>query len=222
MRPFLLSILVIAGAAGSGVVVNEMMFNPSAALGTDNLYEWVEIFNNGGASMDISGWILTDLDTGSGCIVPAGTTLTGYSYLVFARSSTDFVSHYGSGVPLAAWTGSWGSGLNNDGDDVVIMNADSVVIDQIAYDDTTAWGSDYGDANTTADCDGDGASLERISPSGTGNDPANWESSVDEASGFPDADWSGHYESHGTPGAQNSVFGASLSPTTWAGIKHVF
>jgi hypothetical protein len=222
MRAVFLSAFLLAGASTAGVVINEVMFNPSATLGTDNLYEWAEIYNDGSSPVDISGWILTDLDTGSGCIVPAGTTLAGYSYLVFARSSADFVSHYGTGVPVVAWTGSWGSGLSNDADDVVIMDSDSVTIDQITYDDSTDWGSDYGDENTDADCDGDGASLERISPSGTSNDPANWESSVDEDSGFADADWPGHDESHGTPGAQNSVYGIGLDPTTWAGIKHVF
>jgi hypothetical protein len=217
----LLSILA-AGVASSGVVVNEVMFNPSQALGSDNSYEWVEIFNNGSAPVDVSGWTLTDLDTGSGCIVPAGTTMAAYSYLVFARSDTDFISHYGSGVPLVTWTGSWGSGLSNDADDVVLLNAGSAVVDSVSYDDTTAWGSDYGDANSAADCDGDGSSLERIGPSGESNNPDNWESSVDEDSGFPDADWPGHDESHGTPGAQNSVYNSELSPSTWAGIKHVF
>ncbi len=211
-----------AGTAASGVVVNEIMFNPSVALGDDNAFEWVEIYNDGGSAVDISGWILTDLDSGSGAIVPAGTTIPAYGYRVFARDAAAFTGHYGGSVPLVSWTGSWGSGLSNTNDDVVIMNSDSVVIDQVPYEDSTDWGSDYGDANTYSDCDGDGASLERIGPAGGSSDPANWDSSTDEDSGFPDADWPGHDESHGTPGAQNSVFGSPLYSETWAGIKYSF
>lgn len=214
--------MLFAAAVHAGVVINEIMYNPSVTLGDDNLFEWVEIFNDGASAVDVSGWILTDLDAGSGCIVPAGTTIGAYGYLVFARSASDFTGHYGSGVPLVAWTGSWGAGLQNTSDDVVLMNADSVTVDQLAYEDSTEWGSDYGDANSFSDADGDGASLERISPSGTSTDPANWESSTDEASGFPDADWEGHYESHGTPGEENSVSSSGLDPGTWAGIKSSF
>ncbi len=211
-----------AASSQGGVVINEIMYNPSATLGDDNLFEWVEIFNNGASAVDISGWIMTDLDAGSGCIVPAGTTIGAYGYLVFARSASDFTGHYGSGVPLVAWTGSWGAGLQNSSDDVVLMNADSVIVDQLTYEDTTEWGSDYGDTNSYSDADGDGASLERISPSGISTDPANWESSTDEASGFPDANWEGHYESHGTPGEENSVSSSGLDSRTWAGIKSSF
>ncbi len=219
---FFAVMLAVSGLATANVVVNEIMFNPSAALGDDNLYEWVEIFNNGSTPVDISGWIMTDLDTGSGCIVPAGTTIAANGYLVFARNGADFVAHYGSGVPLVAWTGSWGSGLSNDADDVVLMSSDSTVIDQVPYDDTIEWGSDYGDDNTYSDADGDGASLERINPDGIPAEPATWDSSTDEDSGIPDSDWAGHNESHGTPGAVNSVSTISLGPQTWARIKLEF
>jgi hypothetical protein len=212
----------LAGASFADVIVNEIMFNPSTTLGDDNYFEWIEIHNDGASAVDISGWIVTDLDPGSGCIAPAGTSIAAGGYLVFARSSSDFTAHYGAGIPLVAWTGSWGSGLNNTSDDVAIILADSTVIDQVPYEDTTEWGSDYGDDNSFADCDGDGASLERIDPAGPASDPANWDSSIDEASGFPDANWEGHDESHGTPGAVNSVSTIGLDASTWAEIKAVF
>lgn len=216
------SVLLAALPAAAGVVVNEIMFNPSTALGDDNNYEWVEIFNNGSSPVDISGWTLTDLDSGSGCIVPGGTSIPASGYLVFARDAASFTSHYGGSVPMVAWTGSWGSGLSNTADEVVLLNASSTTIDSLSYDDSTDWGSDYGDDNTYADCDGDGASLERSNPSGSSTDPDNWNSSTDEASGIPDANWAGHDESHGTPGEQNSITGVSLESDTWAGIKILF
>jgi len=216
------SVVMVAGPASAGVVVNEIMFNPSTALGSDADFEWVEIFNNGSSPVDISGWTMTDLDSGSGAVVPAGTTIPANGYMVFARNATAFTAHYGSSIPLIAWTGSWGSGLSNTADEVVLLDASNTVVDSLRYDDSTDWGSDYGDDNTYADCDGDGASLERLLASGSSVDPDNWDSSVDEASGIPDVDWPGHYESHGTPGAINSITIISTQSRTWAEIKTLF
>ncbi|MDM7992064.1 MAG: lamin tail domain-containing protein [Candidatus Fermentibacter sp.] len=210
---------VFSGAAAADVIINEIMFNPSTALGDDTAFEWVEIHNNGSSSVDISGWTMTDLDTGSGAIFPAGTSIPAGGYRVLARDAASFVGHYGGSVPLIDWTGSWGSGLSNTEDEVLLLDASSAVVDSLMYDDTTAWGSDYGDDNTYADCDGDGASLERLDPADPSTDPGNWDSSIDEASGIPDANWSGHDESHGTPGAVNSISIISLESQTWAGIK---
>lgn len=216
------SVVTAAGPAAAGVVVNEIMFNPSTALGDDADFEWVEIYNDGSSSVDISGWTMTDLDSGSGAVVPAGTTISAHGYMVFARDDASFTGHYGSSVPLISWTGSWGSGIGNTSDEVVLLDAASATVDSVSYDDTTAWGSDYGDDNTYADCDGDGASLERLMPAGSSIDPDNWDSSVDEESGIPDENWSGHNESHGTPGEDNSITIISTQSRTWAGIKTLF
>lgn len=222
MRYGIFAAALSALPALAGVVVNEVMFNPSVALGDDANYEWVEIHNDGATAVDISGWSISDLDGSSNCVAPSGTTIPAYGYLVFARDEDSFVSHYGASVPRVAWTGSWGSGLGNDGDQVALRDAAMTTIDQVEYDDTPEWGSDYGDDNTYPDMDGDGATLERIAPGGTTQDPENWEASIDEDSGIPDANWPGHDESHGTPGAVNSVSTGALESGTWAGIKSAF
>ncbi|HRY61578.1 MAG TPA: lamin tail domain-containing protein, partial [Candidatus Fermentibacter sp.] len=134
---------VFSGAAAADVIINEIMFNPSTALGDDTAFEWVEIHNNGSSSVDISGWTMTDLDTGSGAIFPAGTSIPAGGYRVLARDAASFVGHYGGSVPLIDWTGSWGSGLSNTEDEVLLLDASSAVVDSLMYDDTTAWGSDY-------------------------------------------------------------------------------
>ncbi len=213
-----LVLLAVAAPVMGGVVINEIMYNPSTALGSDSDYEWVELYNDGGSSVDISGWTLSD--NSSTQTIDAGTTLESGAYIVLARDDSIFAAHYGASVPLAAWTGGW-SGLGNGGDELTLADASDATVDFLEYDDTASWGSDYGDDNTTPDHDGDGASLARIDPSGTSDDPDNWESSIDEDSGIPDEDWPGHDESHGTPGAWNET-GMALEAGSWASIKAVF
>jgi hypothetical protein len=215
----LTTIMLVSGVAGSDVIINEIMYNPSSALGPDDDFEWVEIYNTGASAVDITGWSLTDNYTT--ITVLGAVSIPSEGYMVFARSEIEFVAHYGSSPPLIPWEGTWG-GLANGGDELTLSDG-AATIDFIDWDDTEEWGSDYGDENTYPDHDGDGATLERIDPAGTTNDPANWESSTDEASGIPDVDWPGHDESHGTPGEENSVSGSgAFEAGTWAGIKAVF
>ncbi len=216
-----LAILAVSvGQSNYPVVINEIMYNPSQALGPDYLFEWVELYNDSHDAVDMSGWMLTDDALTSTQTFDPGTVIEPAGYLVVARNDSAYAAHYGSSVELVGWTGSW-SGLNNGGDYVFLYNPLDDVVDMVHYDDTASWGSDYGDENTTPDHDGDGPPLARIDPGGDSNDPANWESSIDEASGIPDDDWEGHDESHGTPGCWNET-GMALETGTWAMIKAAF
>ncbi len=83
------------------VVITEIMYNPA---GDDEGKEYVEIYNAGATPVDISGWMLRDLegDPATGAI-PAGTTMLAGEVIVLTAGS-------GPGVPAdiltqfrAAW-----------------------------------------------------------------------------------------------------------------------
>jgi hypothetical protein len=72
---FATTIMVLSTYATASIVINEMEMNPPEG-GAD----WVEIFNSGNDSADISGWTVTVIDNGwvgkfplvpSGTIIPA-------------------------------------------------------------------------------------------------------------------------------------------------------
>ena len=63
------------------VIISEIMYNPNSNEGSSpdyiNLVEWVEIYNNGDTTVDITGWGLMDEDP-SGDWLAAGPIPAGY------------------------------------------------------------------------------------------------------------------------------------------------
>ncbi|MFN0127640.1 MAG: LamG-like jellyroll fold domain-containing protein, partial [Verrucomicrobiales bacterium] len=84
----LMCCLVPMGAMG-GVIINEIHYNsePNSLRS-----EFVELFNDGGAAVDISGWRFAD---GIDYVIPAGTILPGGGYLSVVEDRGDFGLAYG-------------------------------------------------------------------------------------------------------------------------------
>jgi hypothetical protein len=101
---------------GAGVRLNE--FLPSPAGGAS---EFIELFNTGAQTADLSGWQLDDAAGGSSPYsIPGGTTLAPGAFLVYYQSTT-------------------GIAINNSGDSVRLLAPDGSVVDEWAF------GSDPGD-----------------------------------------------------------------------------
>jgi len=123
-------------AAGASVILNEIFADPPAGLSGDanadgvrssSADEFVELLNYGTDEVDLSGWLLSD-SVSTRHIFPSGTVLAPYTFLAV----------FGGGAPALDdinWqTASTGSlGLNNSSDTVALWNAQSQLIDQVAY-----------------------------------------------------------------------------------------
>jgi len=106
------------------IVINEFLADPnydwdgSGALdyGDD---EWIELYNKGDASVDISGWQLDDVSAGgtSPYSIPGGTSIGPGEVMVFYGSQT-------------------GVGLNNAGDWVNLLDDQSGIVDFFQFDST--------------------------------------------------------------------------------------
>jgi len=74
----------VADEAAVTVVINELMADNEATIqspdGTSS--DWIELFNNGDNSVDLSGMYLTDDLTNPTWQFPAGTVIEAYSYLL--------------------------------------------------------------------------------------------------------------------------------------------
>ncbi len=107
------------------VVVNEVMSNNVASM-TDNAGEhedWIELYNNSNAAIDLSGGFLTDDGTDlfkwqmpAGSIIPAG------GYLTFWADEDQVQGDGHTNFKLSA-----------SGEEVWLVSADSAVIDQVAF-----------------------------------------------------------------------------------------
>lgn len=132
--------LVLPGAAQAGVVINEFFPNPTGDDDTVGL-EWVELHNNTGDAIDVSGWTI---ESGTSSFaahytIPASTSIAAGGYLVIGESNVS-----AAGLKLATGAKlSLGNASNSDG--VRIRNG-STTIDTVIYasPNTDLWIDDTG------------------------------------------------------------------------------
>ncbi|MDX1608296.1 MAG: lamin tail domain-containing protein [Candidatus Spechtbacterales bacterium] len=94
------------------IVLSEFMPSPE---GADSENEWIELLNTGNETIDISNWILDDMEGGSNpFIFPEGTNILPGEYRVFSADITDLA-------------------LNNSGDNVRLLFPDKTISDEVEY-----------------------------------------------------------------------------------------
>jgi hypothetical protein len=194
ITPIFVFFLCVAGIgwATAQVVINEIMYNSS---GTD--VEYVELFNNSGTEINLTGWsLLDDNDSHSPCML-SGTLGSGQYFVVVGNFALFRVQY--SGVtnvnPNDFDPNGTGWALSNAGEVVRLFDASGALHDSVAYNDGGAW---------PGSADGNGPSLELLHPSLDNNLPTSWDPST--------VDW-------GTPGAQNSVYTENVAPTCKDGMR---
>ncbi len=136
------------------VKINEVMYDLAndGSQGSEPYGEWIELFNAGTQDVDLSGWILTDINhpdtTYEGRFVfPNGTVLPAGSFLVLTHTADTFLQYFTvpQGVPVL----SYGEGdgdylrLSNAGDDVHLFMADGTEVDAVWYGNGGQMGSTH-------------------------------------------------------------------------------
>tara|TARA_B100000809_G_scaffold189530_1_gene188063 strand:+ start:555 stop:1952 length:1398 start_codon:yes stop_codon:yes gene_type:complete len=158
--------------AQSDIVITEIMYNPPEA-GTDSL-EFIEIYNNGSSTIDLSGWGFT---SGVTFNFPPGASIAPGAYIVTAVDSLAMFNALGySGA--YEWNG---GGLSNAGEPVALRSNLGVAKDSVRYDDNNPW---PGIGSSQGGTDGGGASLVFCNPSLDNLNPINWSASdISDATG---------------------------------------
>ena len=115
-------------AAPGKIVINEV-----SSLG-DNNFEWVELFNSGGSSVDLTGWTIVDGDSSSDNLsaitIPAG----GYAIVVTNNEDSSIISSIpGEAQTITLASPTIGDGLTNTGDAVTIKDNTSSIVDSMSY-----------------------------------------------------------------------------------------
>jgi hypothetical protein len=148
------------------LVVNEILADPALGLEGDangdgvrdgSEDEFVEIYNNGSASVDLSGYTIED-GAGLRHTFPAGTVLDpGIAVTVFGGGTP-------TGIPGVVQTASDGAlGFNNGGDTVTLINDGGGVVASVTY------GSEGGDNQSlTRDPDFTGPFVKHLNATGAG------------------------------------------------------
>jgi hypothetical protein len=166
-----------------------VLVDPPKAGGRDDAaHEWVELYNAGPQSVELADWSLSD-NVASDTLPP--TALRPRAYVVVA-ASPDFRSQYPAfrGNLLVLRDGRIGNGLANEGDRLLLLDADGRPVDALSY------GSDREFFDPPAPAVPPGHSLERFPPN----------RDTDTAADFRDS-------AHPSPGRGP----AELTPTATAG-----
>lgn len=151
------------------LVINEIMYNTP-----DADEEWVELYNNTNAVIELENWQLLDNDDSHmPIIIPSGHSVApgGYFTIVIATAGNfPFTPDY---------DGSGNFNLNNSGDEIRIWNSDGFLVDNVAYTAVAPWPTEP---------NGSGPSLALLAPDLDNSLAVNWAASN---------------ENGGTPGAIN-------------------
>ena len=160
---------VSPGGVVGTLLINEIMYSPEPQRS-----EWVELVNTAPFAQSLSGWSFGD---GTGIADTArrfhlaDTLVEANGFVVLAADSTVFYENVPPAVPIQVW-GHAPITLNNNGDSLVLYDANGAPADRVDY--RPSWGN-----GTT------GFSLERVSTSSSSNDPLNWASSLDSTGATP-------------------------------------
>ena len=168
-----------ARAASSTLVISEVLYDPT---GTEPDREWIEIYNLGGTSINLTNYKVGDEETSGGTEgmlgFPSGASIAPGQVIVIANKATAFSAAYGfnpdyemlesdPAVPNMVNT-AWASGsvaLQNDSDEVLLLDPSDSAVDALS------WGSSTFAFDPPAPDVAEGHSLERR-PAGADTDTA--------------------------------------------------
>lgn len=130
-------------------LISEVLYDPAGGTEPDN--EWIEIYNPGAGTIDLSHYKIGDEETqggGEGMLqFPPATSLVSGQFIVIANKATAFMTTYGvnpdyemlesdPAVPNLARYSAWGAGsvgLSNTGDEVLLLDPNDALVDVVAY-----------------------------------------------------------------------------------------
>ncbi|HYD92919.1 MAG TPA: lamin tail domain-containing protein [Candidatus Paceibacterota bacterium] len=139
--------LVAPSAVEASVFINEIAWMGTDASGT---CEWIELYNSGSETVDLTNWTLTIENPGSaktiafnepGSVQYLGIAASGF-YLLARKSTTCDPPISTSSVD---WHGSFGNGISNDGATLTLRNGDQI-IDTVEA--SAGWSDTIGGTNT--------------------------------------------------------------------------
>ena len=195
---------VVTGAGPGSVVINELMWTGSTLSSAD---EWIELRNTTSNAIDLSGWQLTKLSSGSETFmleIPAGSTIPANGYFLISNYDeansqiavtpdvvNTAVSLANSKLQIKLYNGQW------DGGATLIDVADDGVGAPAAGDNTNKY------------------SMMRTDPPGDGTLAANW-FTANFAAG-----WDAGATEKGTPGTANFIADPEIDVQRPAGTSIV-
>lgn len=129
------------GALNAQVRITEIMYNPAGPDGVpagDPTGEWVEIYNGGLFTVDVSGWYLDDEDTAPWSALPAGSLLLPGEAAVIASNPVEFNQVWGAGIKVFGVTWSTLANTGSASNEILeLRDAGGLLVDVANYESGT-------------------------------------------------------------------------------------
>jgi hypothetical protein len=125
------------------VIISEINYSSAPERNTK---DWVEIYNNGHTTVDLSGWQLIDSDVDSGYYFPEGKMLIPGEYLVICHDIEDFKN---LNPNVSGSIGDMLCGLSSEGDIVRLFDKERNLIDAVNYGVYSPWPEGANGSGTT-------------------------------------------------------------------------
>ncbi len=116
------------------IVINEVMYRPTKA--SDELGEWLELYNAGTVSVDLKDWVIRDKAQNLHKIA-SSVALEPGGYVVLGRNG-DFAKN-GAYVPDYVYAEFF---LANSADSIVLVDSKGAIVDEVSYKVDAPWPSD--------------------------------------------------------------------------------
>lgn len=183
------AVFEVASPTDQIVSINEINYKSADSYDTG---DWIELYNGGKTSVDLSGWQLRDNATDDPYVFKDGQVLYPGDYLVICDKLEKFKSIHSS---IKCAIGNFSFGFSSNGDVVKLINADGIVVDMVEYRVTYPWPII---AATS------GATLELNNPLSDNEKGENWKA----------------LDGHGTPGKINNGYQV-IEPQDTTEVTHM-
>ncbi|MGL1886157.1 MAG: CotH kinase family protein [Reichenbachiella sp.] len=164
------------------IIINEIFYNSDEEF---DAMDWVELYNKGVQSVNISQWILKDDDDNHQYIIPDNTIIEAGTFLILCQSKENFQDKYDANIPNI---GNFEFGLSGNGDCIRLYNSQEELAEQVCYLTEAPW---------PISSDGEGSSLGLGHPDYDNQDGNYWYD----------------VENHGSPGQPNEKLIDITDPT---------
>ena len=177
---YIVLIVIASGwAAGHGVVINEIHYDPDVKT---EMVEFVELQNTGAVDVDLSGWSLTG---GISYEFPGGSLLSAGGCIIVAQDPDQIHTKWSIGRPELAPDlifGPFEGKLGNDGDTVRLRDAEGDEVDVVDYQLGFPWPT-VGDS-VPENQPGTGSSIQLVNPQFDNDLSGSWRSAYPTPAAF--------------------------------------
>ncbi len=147
---------------GATLLTAELVTLPQPAVPfAESTEEWVELYNRGASTVDLSGW---SFDDAMEFAFPVGTTLAPGAYLVVARDAVALAAKF----PTAPILGNFAGSLSDNDERIVLRDDNGNPADEVHYYEGGRW---------PEFADGGGVTLELRDPWADNSSPETWAAS---------------------------------------------